>query len=116
MVVVAPWSRKGGSQGRREVGSEAEVAELLPRRLYEGALERAKLKAGVVVELATEVVKRGLSVPALKEVTVPLVEVAQLGIPPARVRTWPFPPAVRLVRGSAYSAVDDGALGAREGS
>ena len=34
---------------------------------------------------------------ALTLVTVPLVEVAQLGIPPARVRTWPFPPAVRLV-------------------
>ena len=66
----------------------------MPRRLYEGALERAKLKAGVVVELATEVVKRGLSVPALKEVTVPLVEVAQLGAPaPFEVSTWPVRPA-----------------------
>jgi hypothetical protein len=57
-------------------------------------LERAKLKAGVVVALATEVVKTGLMLPALKEVTVPVVGVDQVGAPAAlEVSTCPVRPA-----------------------
>ena len=98
MVLVVPWleNREEARVGEKYEGVPV-APVLLPKRLLAGALDRAKLKAGVVLGVATEVVNKGLRVPALMEVTVPFVEVAHDGTPPARVRTWPLPPAVRLV-------------------
>lgn len=44
---------------------------LFPHTVYEPALFREKLSAGVVVDVATPVVKRGFALPAVKFVTVP---------------------------------------------
>jgi hypothetical protein len=52
-------------------GAAAPAVEL-PNTVPPAALLSAKVRAGVVVAVATEVVKRGLSDPALNDVTVPV--------------------------------------------
>jgi hypothetical protein len=52
-------------------GAAAPVVAL-PNTVPPAALLNAKVRAGVVVAVATEVVKSGLSAPALKDVTVPV--------------------------------------------
>ena len=50
---------------------EADPLVKFPNTLFAAALVRENVSAGVVVAVATEVVKSGERVPALKDVTVP---------------------------------------------
>jgi hypothetical protein len=63
-------------------------AVALPNRVLAAAVERLKVRAGVEDAVATEVVKSGANVPALKEVTVP-VPVGTVQVPP-RAQTMPL--------------------------
>jgi hypothetical protein len=64
-----------------------ELDALLPNTVPPLALLRAKLRAGVVVGVATEVVNSGLRVPALKLVTVPVPVATHFVSVPVELKT-----------------------------
>jgi len=87
------------STGAVVYAGAAEVVPLFPNTVPPAALVKLKVRAGVVVDVATDVVKSGLRFPALKEVTVPPEEegVTQAAaVPELAVSTWPAVGGVAL--------------------
>jgi hypothetical protein len=68
-----------------------------PKMLSAEKFERANESAGVVVAVATEVVNRGLNVPALKLVTLPAAEMPFVHVLGSTVQYQTFCPAAASV-------------------
>ena len=67
-------------------------------------MDKLKLSAGVVVDVATDVVNNGLRLPELKLLTEPLEGVDHAGSPDTTVNTCPVVPMANLAAaGVAFS-------------